>query len=61
VGSLTLEELYDLTDLLINPHHGLYESIGVHEVSTLNLKQTYYLFEFFTIHIFVYKKDRVPL
>jgi hypothetical protein len=28
--------LYGLTDLLIDPNHGLYESIDIHEVSTFN-------------------------
>ncbi|CAK9231015.1 unnamed protein product [Sphagnum troendelagicum] len=51
----------DLFYLLIDPHHGLYDSISVHEVCTLNIKQTYYLLEFFTTHILVYKKDRVTL
>ncbi len=32
----SLGELYGFIDLLIDPNHGLYESIGVHEVSTLN-------------------------
>jgi hypothetical protein len=41
VSSSSLEELYGLIDPLMDLDHGLYESIGVHEMSTLNLKQTY--------------------
>jgi hypothetical protein len=41
VGFSTLEELYGLTSFLIDPNHGLYESIGVHGVCTFNLKKTY--------------------
>jgi hypothetical protein len=33
------EELYGLTDLLINPDQGLCESIDLQEVSTLNVKK----------------------
>ncbi len=33
------DELYGFTNLLIDPDHGLYESIGIHEVSILNLKK----------------------
>jgi hypothetical protein len=30
---MVLGKLYGLIDFLIDPDHGLYESIGVHEVS----------------------------
>jgi hypothetical protein len=36
---LTLKELYGFTHLMMNPNQGLYESIDIHEVSTLNVKK----------------------
>jgi hypothetical protein len=40
-GSIILGKFYALSDLLIDLDHGLYESIGVHEVSTFNFKNIY--------------------
>jgi hypothetical protein len=40
-GSITLGKFFCLTNLLIDFNHDLYESIGIHEVSTLNLKNIY--------------------
>jgi hypothetical protein len=57
VGLSTLEEFYGLTDLLMDPDHGLYKSIGVHEVSTFNFKKILSWnrhVEFFKTNIFVF-------
>jgi hypothetical protein len=42
MGWHLLTSFYGLTYLFNNLDHGLYESIGVHEVPTLNLKQIYH-------------------
>jgi hypothetical protein len=38
-GLTPIEELYGLTNLLINPNHGLCESIDLQKVSTLIVKK----------------------
>jgi hypothetical protein len=38
-GLTPLDELYGLTNLLINPDQGLYKSINLQEVSTFNMKK----------------------
>jgi hypothetical protein len=60
VGSSILKKFYGLTNFLMDLDHGLYESIGVHEMSAFNLKQTYCLLKVCKTYILVYKKIRVP-
>ncbi len=62
-GLTPFDEFYILINLLIDPDHGLYESSGIHEMFTLDLKyisSCSRLFENLKINIFVYKKDMGP-
>ncbi len=62
-GWIIPRELYGLIDLLMEPNQGLYESIGVHELSNLNLKNRITMQSYFWIfqnsHSCL-EKNRVP-